>query len=112
METRKLESDIQSKIIKYLESQGAYATKVVVATKNGVPDIICCYQGRYIAFEIKRDSQKVDRAGELQKWNIQQIKKAGGVGFIVCSLEEVRSIIETIKVSGNQRQKYNETNKI
>lgn len=92
-----MEQDIQSLIKKFLEQEGCYVTKIVLATKNGTPDLICCVNGKYLALEIKKDNKAVKRAEELQKFNIRKIQKAGGEAFIVATLDEVKQIINRLK---------------
>jgi len=93
------ESDIQRKILKYLESQGGYAVKVVVANRSGVPDILYCLDGEFWAFEVKSPKGK---QSPLQSWNQTQIEKAGGKYFVICSIEEVKQILgEYAKRKGN-----------
>ena len=84
------EQQIQSKIIKYLKSMGAYVVKVSIATKSGVPDIICCYKGVFIAIEVKAPGGAIST---LQQWNIEQIRKAGGIAIIAYSDIEVKSLL-------------------
>lgn len=88
------EQVIQSKIINYLESLGGYVVKVVAATKSGVPDIICCLRGRFIALEIKRPNKK-HTVTALQKVNIRRVHKAGGLAYVVSSVEEVDQILRS-----------------
>ena len=83
------EQDIQRKIIKYLEDNGAYVVKVVQATKNGVPDIIACIDGKFIGIEVKTPSTKT-RVSDLQKYNIDTINKTGGVAFVAWDLDMVK----------------------
>ena len=87
------EKAIENKIKQYLktvedlyffkEHGGLYGTA-------GVPDIICCYKGRFIALEVKAPDGK---ATALQDATIRRIIGAGGIARIVRSLEEVKSII-------------------
>ena len=87
------EKAIENKIKQYLktvedlyffkEHGGLYGTA-------GVPDIICCYKGRFIAIEVKAPDGK---ATALQDATIRRIIGAGGIARIVRSLEEVKSII-------------------
>lgn len=87
------EKAIENKIKQYLktvedlyffkEHGGLYGTA-------GVPDIICCYKGRFIALEVKAPDGK---ATALQNATIRRIIGAGGIARIVRSLEEVKSII-------------------
>ncbi|MFI3162919.1 MAG: VRR-NUC domain-containing protein [Bacillota bacterium] len=88
------ESDLVKKIKAYLatvedcfywkEHGGQYGTA-------GIPDIIVCYKGRFIAFEVKVGTNKPT---VLQAITIKKILKAGGYALVVRSIEEVREIIE------------------
>lgn len=84
------EQDIQRKIIKYLEEEGAYCVKVVQATKAGVPDILCCLRGKFYGFEVKTPQGRVSK---LQMYNIMKIIEAGGYGGIVKSVDDVREFL-------------------
>jgi penicillin-binding protein-related factor A (putative recombinase) len=71
------------------------------AAIRGIPDLIICYKGRFIAWELKR-SEKVAltwRDGhELQKYNIKKICDSGGIARVVYpenfkdSLEELLNL--------------------
>ena len=75
-----------------MKNKKAYVIKTIVSTKNGVPDIICCYKGRFIGFEVKKDAQQ--KATDLQLYNLQKIWEAGGEGYVVSSLGQVINVIE------------------
>ncbi len=85
-----LESHIQSKIIKYLESLGMYVVKVGLANRNGVPDILACHLGKFIGFEVKQEGKE---ASPLQLYNKRRIHHAGGLCFTVRSVAEVKEIV-------------------
>ena len=68
------------------EHGGPYGT-------NGVPDIICCYHGRFVAFEVKTDTGRPTR---LQEAVIRKINRAGGVALIVRSVEDVKAALAAI----------------
>lgn len=86
-----LEQKIQSKIIDYLHSKGAHVTKTMKSSKGGVPDILCCYRGRYFAFEVKRPSEK---PRELQEYQMGKVRKAGGIAAAVSSLDDVKDVLD------------------
>ena len=88
------EQTIQKKIIKHLESIGAYVIKIVVAQRSGIPDLICCYRGKFIALEVKSETGKVSA---LQTYNIQKIKEQDGHAYVVRSVEEVKDIIKQLE---------------
>ncbi len=91
-----MEKDIVNKIIKYLKSLpktfvwkehgGMYGTA-------GIPDVICCHKGLFVAFEVKTDSGK---ATLLQEITLRKICEAGGIAVLVRSVEEVKNVMEGI----------------
>lgn len=87
------ESQIQTKIIKYLNGIGAYSIKTITTNKNGCPDVICCLNGKFIALEVKADKGIVSK---LQEHSIKQIKNSGGIAEVVRSVDEVKKIIECL----------------
>ena len=91
----KSEQAIQSDILKYLKSVGAYTIKVSAATKAGIPDIICCYKGRFIAIEVKRPEAKTN-VSPLQVANISMIINAQGEAIVAWDKEMVKTFIDNI----------------
>ena len=91
----KSEQAIQSDILKYLKSVGAYTIKVSAATKAGIPDIICCYKGRFIAIEVKRPEAKTN-VSPLQVANISMIINAQGEAIVAWDKEMVKTFINNI----------------
>ena len=92
-----LERDIVASIKAYLaslgrdvffwkEHGGPYGT-------SGVPDIICCYKGRFIGMECKLPDSHLT---ELQKRALRKINDAGGYAYRVESVEDAREIIEMV----------------
>ena len=59
----------------------------------GLPDIICCVNGRFVAFEVKTPDGKLTK---LQEITIQHIKDAKGSAYKVTSLQEVKEIIQNL----------------
>lgn len=49
-------------------------------SKSGIPDIICCINGKFVGIEIKAEN---GRPSALQERNIELIRKAGGLGYIL-----------------------------
>lgn len=89
-----LERDIVAAIKRYLASLGSgvfcwkehggpYATA-------GIPDIICCYHGRFIGLEVKQPGGKLT---ELQKRTIEKINLAGGIACRVESVADVKAVL-------------------
>lgn len=77
------EKQFENKIKKYLKDHGAYFLKYWAGaqfTKSGVPDILACVNGYFVGIEVKAQNGK---PSELQLYNIQQIRKAGGFAYVV-----------------------------
>ena len=87
------EADLITAIKKYLatvpetlcwkEHGGQYGTA-------GIPDIIVCHRGHFIALEAKVGKNQPTK---LQAVTIEQIRKAGGTAAVVRSVDDVRKII-------------------
>ncbi|MEI3008020.1 MAG: VRR-NUC domain-containing protein [Ruminococcus bicirculans (ex Wegman et al. 2014)] len=60
---------------------------------SGIPDVICCYKGRFLGLECKLPG---GRLTELQKRAIEKINRAGGVACRVESVEDVKRVIERV----------------
>lgn len=89
------EQDYQKKIVKYLESIDAYVVKVVAASKKGVPDILACYKGIFIAIEVKTPDTMYNLS-ELQKYNIRKIIEAIGIAIVAYCPEQIMPHIDKI----------------
>ncbi|MEH2954306.1 VRR-NUC domain-containing protein [Candidatus Merdisoma sp. JLR.KK011] len=88
------ESDIVKAILKYLKTvPGCFAWKEHGGMYGtaGIPDIICCYRGRFYGFEVKTEDGEPTR---LQEATIRKIQKAGGTALVVRSVDEVRAVID------------------
>jgi len=86
------EQAIQKRVIKYLESIGAYVFKIISANRAGIPDIVGCYKGLYFTIEMKTKKGVVSK---LQLYNIEKVKQAGGIAFVARSLKEVLDMLPT-----------------
>ncbi len=73
--------------------QGAYVVKIVLANQTGVPDLLACYKGRFLAIEVKDTGKK---ATKLQEYNIDKIHKSDGIAIVADSLDQVKKIINNI----------------
>jgi len=93
------EKEFQRKVIKYLETQpDTWFFKVWGGgfQRAGIPDLICCIKGVFIAIELKGDDGKPT---ELQKLNIKEINAAGGIGIILYpnDFKNFKNLIEEVK---------------
>lgn len=93
-----LEKQVENKIKKWLEQNNYWYFKVHGGPfqKTGVPDIIACVKGKFVAIEVKRSDGGI--VSELQKAQIQKIKENGGVVGVARSLAEFLQILKEAKL--------------
>jgi hypothetical protein len=76
------ESRVKQKVVAILREHGAYYFFPVMNGygRAGIPDIVGCYRGRFIAIECKAGKGTTTR---LQERELQSIRDTGGVALVV-----------------------------
>jgi Holliday junction resolvase len=76
------EKRVKDVVTKQLKELGAYYFYPFSMGygNSGVPDIICCYRGKFIAIECKAGDNEPTA---LQKKHLMQINEQGGIALIV-----------------------------
>jgi len=91
------ESKVKAAVVKILKAHGAYY--FFPAThgygRSGVPDIVCCINGKFVAIECKAGKNEPT---ELQKREITLIQTAKGIAAVVreSNIELVEQIIKEL----------------
>lgn len=92
------EKQFEQKIKNFLKSQNCYYVKYFGCgfSQAGVPDILACVNGHFLAIEVKAERGRVS---ELQRINIEHINNCGGVALVVkpSNFEELKQIIFKLK---------------
>lgn len=92
------EKIFENKIKKFLDEQGCWYVKFFANgyTRKGIPDLLCCVNGYFLAIEVKAEKGK---ATDLQKWNIEKIGFAGGLSFILkpSQFENFKALVNALK---------------
>ena len=93
-----LEKQVEKKIKKWLEQNNHWYFKVHGGAfqKTGVPDIIACVKGKFVAIEVKRSNGGI--VSELQKAQIKKIKACGGVVGVAHSVDGFLQILKEAKL--------------
>jgi Holliday junction resolvase len=97
------EKQFETKVKKFLKDQGCWFLKYwagAAYTKTGIPDLLICCNGCFLGVELKAPNGK---PSELQLWNIEQIKKAGGIGLVLYpkDFDSFKELI--IKLKGGEK---------
>jgi hypothetical protein len=83
------ESKLQAKIKKYLKEIGAFVVNTTVVYPAGCPDLLVCYQGKFIGIEVKTGTNESD----LQKYQRDKINKCGGLSIVARSVEDIKKYL-------------------
>jgi hypothetical protein len=98
------ENKVKRKVKDILKKYGAYQFSPMTGGfgSSGVPDIICCYDGLFIAIECKAGKGKTT---ELQKANIAAIREQGGIAVVVNeeSVIKIQKLFEVLHERREQR---------
>ena len=93
-----LERDLQINLIKAIKDlygDDAWVFKTHDQVRVGIPDLLICFYGHFVAIELKRQPRKAKRVDDpirqeteeykdlskLQKFNLMMINRAGGSAF-------------------------------
>lgn len=90
------ESYYQKKILDYIKANypRAIAWKEAAGcySRQGIPDVSACINGRYFGFEVKRPY--FGKLSAMQKQTIERIRKAGGVAGVCIFPEDAEELIQ------------------
>ena len=77
------EKNFENKVKKFLEDEGCWFLKYwggAAYTKAGIPDLLVCCNGYFVAVEVKAQNGK---PSPLQIHNLKKIDEAGGIGILL-----------------------------
>ena len=88
------EGRVKDKVTKLLKSHNVYYFFPVTGGYgvSGIPDIVCCHNGRFIAIECKAGMNKTTA---LQDRQLEMIRQSGGIALVINeeNIHEVENII-------------------
>jgi len=88
---------VKAKVVTQLKALGAYYFYPVTSGygASGVPDIVCCYKGRFIGIECKA---KGNKPTTLQRMNLDKIAAQGGIALVIdeTNVNELKGMIENV----------------
>lgn len=91
------EADLKKHIMNYLKTvPGLHAFRVEPSPyggMRGISDILFCYQGRFVAMEVKHGRGKTTA---LQDRFLKKVAEAGGVAVVVRDMEGVKECIRRL----------------
>lgn len=92
------ESKVKKQVKKILDDIGAYHFSPMMDRygRSGVPDIIACYKGKFLAIECKAGDNKPTL---LQLRNIEDIKRNQGLAIVINegNIESLLALVKEIE---------------
>lgn len=76
------EKQFQNKVLAFLQAERIYHVKIWGGgfQKAGIPDLLCCIRGKFVALELKTEK---GAATVLQKYNLFKIEESGGYARVL-----------------------------
>lgn len=89
------EARISQAIRNLVKHRGGFAFKVWGNAQMlaGLPDVICCYRGLFVAFEVKTP---VGELSNRQRYVLRRIERCGGIVAVPRSVEDAEKILDAI----------------
>lgn len=98
------EGKVKERITKILKDLGIYyfMPRGTSFGRSGIPDYICCIDGRFVGIEAKAGTNKLSA---LQKLELSRIDAAGGLTYVANedNLDNLKFILEHM-VNANRRE--------
>lgn len=106
------EKNFENRLKKFLEDEGCWFVKFFANayTKSGIPDILCCCNGYFVAVEVKAQN---GRPSELQKKKIREINKSCGIAVVLYpdQFDDFKDLIYSL-IDGNEVEAWRITYRI
>jgi hypothetical protein len=89
------EARLSRQIRTELQKRGAWGFKIHGGPTMmvGLPDLIFCYRGRFVALEVKMPEGVVSK---IQRRRIAEIREAGGHAYVVRSVASAVRVLERV----------------
>jgi len=89
------ETYLQRAIQKLVKSRGGYIVKQhgSMISEPGIPDLLCCYKGFFIAIECKEEGNK---PSAQQGIHCRAIQKAGGITVVTWDTKTINKLLDYI----------------
>lgn len=98
MAPKNSEKWLQNKCIAWLKSQpNMWHLKTVggAVQEAGVPDLLICKEGRFVAIELKRP-KGTKQLSHIQRAQLERIGEAGGIALVIDNFDNFVKVMERV----------------
>lgn len=80
-----------------LTRRGAWWFKTTGVRRVGVPDLVACYRGRFVALEVKRAHRGAGHpVSAAQRVTLEQIRRRAGHTAVATTVDEAAAVLDAI----------------
>lgn len=87
-------STITKPIQRWCRKEKIYCRKLRVPERSGLPDLILCVEGKFVAMEVKKPKRDPE---PIQQVELDEIRKSGGHAVVVRSLKEAKHVVSLVR---------------
>lgn len=89
------EGAVKNRIKQYLNTLGVwyFSPPANGFGRSGIPDIVCCHNGRFVAIEVKAPGKRTNTT-TMQDRELAGINAAGGTALVVDDVQQIKHIFE------------------
>lgn len=89
------EAKVKAKIKAWLKARGIWFCTPIGSGfgVSGVPDFICCWNGRFLAIEAKAPGKR-NNTTDLQDLQLAAIRKASGIALVVDDIKQLDALLD------------------
>lgn len=90
-----LEKNFRKQVIKYLKEKYERKIKIisVEGLANGCSDLLLCFNGNFVALELKGDNKYYDLT-EQQRLFLKKVREAGGISICLRYTENWKELLD------------------
>lgn len=91
------ESDLVYLILKALKAEGGFWVKIHGGAYqvSGLPDIIGCYKGRFVALEVKMPG-RLSTLSKRQRLVLSRVRHSGGTAAVVVDVQGALEVVRRL----------------
>lgn len=88
------EGKVKAAVKRVLDAKGVWHFSPVSngMGRHGIPDIICCWDGKFLAIEVKAPGKRANTSA-LQDREIKAIGNAGGTAIVVDDVDQIVDLL-------------------
>lgn len=90
------EAAVVAAVRRVVLARGGWIVNVLPSGETGIPDLLACYRGHFIAIETKHPRGGTVRA--KQAFHLERIRRAGGIAIVVRDTQNVVDVLDGIDI--------------